>query len=412
MKKRLILILCILLMILIAVPVSAIDIVAISGSIYRTDLDYYNHLRGEDITLVVYNWGEYISDGGDDSFDTNKEFEELTGISINYITFASNEQMYAKLKSEGTSLYDIIIPSDYMIARMIREGMVEALDFSNIPNYTLVDDLYKNLEHDRNNEFSVPYMWGLVGIIYNSSMVDEDIDSWDSFWDEQYKGNILMFDNPRDAFAISLARLGYSMNTEDESQIEEAAEELMKQKSLVQAYVMDEIFNKMEGGEAAIAPYYAGDAITMMSENEDLVFVFPKEKTNLFIDGFVIPKGSKNKEAAEMYINFMCEPAVSAANAEYIGYSTPIPDAFELIDIDDEDLAIAYPNEKIIANSEVLRELNNETNLLMDRLWTDIRSYKDGTKGWIIPTAFILAAVIVSTLVIIRRAKKRRRDLY
>lgn len=412
MKKALSIVLAVLLLVIISVPASAVDIQPISANIYRSDMEYYGSLRDENITLMVYNWGEYISDGADDSFDTNKEFEALTGITVNYITFASNEQMYAKIKSEGTSLYDIIIPSDYMIARMIHEGMVEQLDFSNIPNYVLVDDNYKGLVHDRNNEFSVPYMWGLVGIIYNTTMVEEEIDSWDALWDEQYKGNILMFDNPRDAFAISLARLGYSMNTEDAAQIEEAADELMKQKSLVQAYVMDEIFNKMEGGEAAIAPYYSGDAITMMGENEDLAFVFPKEKTNLFVDGFVIPKGSKNKQAAEMYINFMCEPIVSASNAEYIGYSTPISDAFELIDIDDEDMAIAYPNDKILANSEVLRELNNETNLLMDRLWTDIRSYKEGTKGWIIPTAFILGAVIISTFFIVKRARKRQRDLY
>jgi spermidine/putrescine transport system substrate-binding protein len=364
------------------------------------------------VTITVYNWGEYISDGGDDSFYTNKECENLTGISVNYITFASNEQMYAKLKSEGTSLYDIIVPSDYMIARMIREGMVEMLDYSNIPNYTLVDDHYKSLEHDRNNEYSVPYMWGLVGIIYNKTMVNGKIDSWNALWDEEYKGNILMFDNPRDAFAISLSRLGYSMNTEDSAQIEQAAEELMKQKSLVQAYVMDEIFNKMEGGEAIIAPYYAGDAITMMSENEALAFAFPKEKTNLFVDGFVIPKGSKNKEAAEMYINFMCEPVVSAYNAEYIGYSTPISAAFDLLEMEEEDKALAYPSDKVIANSEVLREVNSETNLLMDKLWTDIRSYREGAGGWIIPTAFILAAVLLSAFIIIGRARKKRRESY
>lgn len=408
MRKTLSIILCILLMTLVAVPVTAID-----GEIeYITSSDYYNRFRDDNITLIVYNWGEYISDGADDSFNTNKEFEALTGISVNYITFASNEQMYAKLKSEGTASYDVIIPSDYMIARMIREGMVEKLDFSNIPNIALVDDLYKGLEHDKNNEFSVPYMWGLVGIIYNTTMVDKTIDSWDALWDEEYKGNILMFDNPRDAFAISLARLGYSMNTENSSEVEAAADELMKQKGLVQAYVMDEIFNKMEGGEAAIAPYYAGDAITMMTENEDLAFAFPKEKTNLFVDSFVVPKGSKNKEAAEMYINFMCEPIVSASNSEYIGYSTPISEAFDLLDLDEDALAIAYPNDEIIENSEVLRELNNDTNLLMDKLWTDIRSFKEGSPGWVVPVAFIVVTVLVSALIIMRRAKKKRREQY
>ncbi|MEG2634651.1 MAG: spermidine/putrescine ABC transporter substrate-binding protein, partial [Oscillospiraceae bacterium] len=234
--------------------------------------------------------------------------------------------MNAKIKSGGAH-YDIIIPTDYMVARMIEEDMLEKLNYSNIPNFSIVDDVYKGMEYDAENMYSVPYMWGLVGLIYNTTMVEDEITSWDALWDSKYIGNILMFSNSRDAFGISLLRLGYSLNDCDPTHLEEAANELKNQKMLVQAYVMDEIFNKMEGGEAAIAPYYAGDAITMMSENPNLAFVIPDEGTNYFVDAMVIPKGSQNKEAAEMFINFLCEPEISAANAEYIGYSTPISKA-------------------------------------------------------------------------------------
>jgi spermidine/putrescine transport system substrate-binding protein len=377
---------------------------------YETDISYYEKFKDQNITINVYNWGEYISDGGDGSLNVNSEFEKLTGIKIHYTTFASNEQMYAKLKGEGTSVYDIIIPSEYMIARMIEEDMVEEINMENIPNYALIDDQYKDLLHDPDNLYSVPYMWGMVGLIYNTSMTDEEITSWNSLWDERYFGNILMFENPRDAFGISLARLGYSMNSEDPKELEEAAEELKKQKMLVQAYVMDEIFNKMEGGEAVIAPYYAGDAITMMDENPDLAFAFPEETTNFFVDSFVIPKGSKNKEAAEMYINFMCEPEISAANAEYIGYSTPISAAREMLELDEEIMEISYPSVEVIEKSEIFRELDPEINKLMDRLWTEIRSYNESANDWIAPI-FILSLFLASITIIVVRALRKRRNI-
>ncbi len=405
MKK----IVCFLLVLLLFLPLASVAYAYTEVEV--EDQDYYQRFQGEGMTITVYNWGEYISDGSDDSLDVNKAFEELTGIKVNYITFASNEQMYAKLKGEGTALYDIIIPSDYMIAKMMREGMVEKLDFDNIPNFALVDDLYKNLEHDKENKYSVPYMWGMVGLIYNTTMIEDEITSWDSLWDERYIGEILMFENPRDAFGISLERLGYSANSEDPEELQQAADELKNQKMLVQAYVMDEIFNKMEGGEAVIAPYYAGDAITMMDENPDLAFVFPKEATNFFVDSFVIPKGSQHKEAAEMYINFMCEPEVSAANAGYIGYSTPIPAAFDLLELEDEVIAISYPDAEVIANSEVFRELSPEANRLMDRLWTDIRSYNEGTNEWIAPI-FLLLALLASIGIMVYKARKRKREIY
>ncbi len=374
----------------------------------ETDESFYKRFENDNITLNVYNWGEYISDGSDDSLDVIREFEKLTGISVHYTTFASNEDMYAKIKNGGAQ-YDVIIPSDYMVGKMANEDMLEKLDYDNIPNFALVNDKYKSLEYDPNNEYSVPYMWGTVGIVYNTTMVDDEIDSWNALWDTKYLGSILMFNNPRDAFGISELRLGYSLNTTDEEELAEAAEELKNQKMLVQAYVMDEIFNKMEGGEAAVAPYYAGDALTMISENPDLAFVFPKEGCNFFVDPFVIPKGCENKAAAELFINFMCEPEISAANAEYIGYSTPIDKAYDMLDLDDETRAISYPDDEIIANTEVFNTLPEETNTIMSSLWTDVLSYNESPNEWIMP-AFMIVAVFASILILVFRAKKREKE--
>jgi len=187
----------------------------------ETDESFYKRFENDNITLNVYNWGEYISDGSDDSLDVIREFEKLTGISVHYTTFASNEDMYAKIKNGGAQ-YDVIIPSDYMVGKMANEDMLEKLDYDNIPNFALVNDKYKSLEYDPNNEYSVPYMWGTVGIVYNTTMVDDEIDSWNALWDTKYLGSILMFNNPRDAFGISELRLGYSLNTTDEEELAEA----------------------------------------------------------------------------------------------------------------------------------------------------------------------------------------------
>ena len=374
------------------------------------DADIYKKFAGQNVTLNVYNWGEYISDGSDDSLDVIKEFEALTGITVHYTTFASNEEMYAKIKSGGAQ-YDLIIPSDYMISRMAEEGMLEPLDYNNIPNSALIDDAYKGMEYDPDNTYSVPYMWGMVGIIYNKTMIEDEIDSWDALWDQRYMGNILMFSNSRDAFGIALSRLGYSLNDTDPEHLKQAADELKDQKMLVQAYVMDEIFNKMEGGEAAIAPYYAGDAITMMKENPDLAFVVPKEGTNYFVDAMVIPQGCANKAAAELFINFMCEPTVSAANAEYIGYSTPISAAKDLLDLDDTAMAIAYPDASVLANTEVFKVLPEETNELIDQYWTEILSYNEGQNQWIGPV-FLLLAFIASIVIMFVRAHKKKHEMY
>ncbi|MGN1095785.1 MAG: ABC transporter substrate-binding protein, partial [Eubacteriales bacterium] len=252
---------------------------------YAYDMEYYSKFKDKGITLYVYNWGEYISDGSDGTLDVIAEFEKLTGIDVEYTTFDSNESLYAKLKS-GSANYDVIIPSEYMISRLAESGMLYKLDMSNIPNFDkYVDSAYKNLEYDTKNEYSVPYTWGTVGIIYNTKYVaEEDVTGWDMLWNEKYAGKILMFDNSRDAFAIALRKLGYSTNTTSEDEIRAAADELSKQKGVVQAYVMDKIFDKMQDENAYIAPYYAGDFLTMHEKNPNLAFLFPPEGTNLFVD--------------------------------------------------------------------------------------------------------------------------------
>lgn len=315
----------------------------------------------------VYNWGEYIDE------DLLDEFEDETGIKVNYSTFSDNESMYSSLKN-GASEYDVVIPSDYMISRLISEDMLEPLDFANIPNLETIDDQFKGLEYDPENRYTVPYMWGVVGVVYNTTMVEGTPDSWDILWDENLAGQILMFDNSRDALAIALKKLGYSLNTTDEGQLREALAILQEQKPLVQAYVMDQIFDKMEAGEAAVGPYYAGDALTMMDSNPDLAFFFPKEGENFYVDSMCIPKGASNKENAEAFINFMCKPASSAANAEYICYSVPSTEARELLSDDLKDSDICYPSDDIMANTEVFINLPQETLDLYDQLWIDLKA--------------------------------------
>ncbi len=373
------------------------------------DEDYYTKFQGQNISISVYNWGEYISDGSDDLMDVNAAFEELTGIQVLYTTFATNEELYAKLKSGGAS-YDIIIPSDYMVARMIAEDMVQPLDFDNIPNVRFLDEQYLYTDFDPEGAYSVPYTWGTVGIIYNTQYVDEeDTHSWDLLWDERYMGEILMFSNPRDSFAIALKRLGYSMNSTSEEELRDACESLKDQKALVQAYVMDEIFDKMEGEEAMIAPYYAGDAIVMAEENPNLAFSVPGEGTNRFIDSICIPSNAKQKEAAEMYINFLCEPQVAAENITYIGYSTPNLAAYDLLDEQMQQNEIAYPAQEVLTNTEAFVFLPAETSTLMDKLWTEILSNDKNYSKWTIP-AFLLVGILFSIGINVRRMILKKKE--
>ena len=382
------------------------------------DMDYYSQLKGKDVTINVYNWGEYISNGDDDSLDINALFEELTGIRINYTQFDTNESLYAKLKSGGTT-YDVIFPSDYMVSRMIDEDMLEPLDFENIPNFQYISEKFKNPSYDPENLYSVPYTWGTVGLIYNYDMLGFDPDSWDIMWDENYAKQILQFSNSRDAFAIALLRLGYSINTEDKLELDQAAQMLKEEKPMVQAYVMDQIFDKMQGNEAAIAPYYAGDAINMMAVNDSLRFVIPKEGTNLFFDAVCIPKHKEDTEesrlrklASEMYINFLNEPDIAAANIEYIQYSTPNDAALALLDEETRNNPIAYPSDEVLDNTEVYVNLSEDTNLYLDQLWTQIMSAEAGYNYWSMPL-FLLGALALSVFITIwKKNRRRRRDRF
>ena len=381
---------------------------------YTTEVenyDYYQKFQGQGIEIDVYNWGEYVANDSVNFLDVNEDFEKLTGIKVNYTLFSSNEELYTKLRSGGAN-YDVIVPSDYMIGKMIGEGMLQKLNFDNIPNYKYIDEKYKNTNFDPNNEYSVPMYWGVVGIIYNTTMVDEeDLTGWNILWNEKYADNMLMFSNSRDAFALSLLDLGYDFNTTSETEIEEAAGHLRAQKPLVQAYVMDEIYDKMEGGEAALAPYYNGDAVLMMDVNEDLDFFLP-ENTSIFIDSMCIPNGAKNKEAAEMYINYMCESTVAAANSYYVGYSTPHMGAMELLDEELVENEIAYPDGEFIASLDALLTLPAETSTLTDRLWTDIMA--QGSDSVVFQAAFLVGVVIIYIIfkLVNNRIKKKRMSYY
>ncbi|MBE6850184.1 MAG: ABC transporter substrate-binding protein [Ruminococcus sp.] len=380
-----------------------------------SDPEYYTRFKDDGISINVYNWGEYISTGADEgTLNVNAEFTKLTGIKVNYTNFATNEELYAKIKGGGAS-YDIIIPSDYMISKMIKEGMIQKLDYSNIPNAGYIMPNFRNLAYDPDNAYSVPYTWGTVGIIYDTTMIDmdeEDID-WDILWDETYLDQILMFDNPRDAFMIAQSLLGYSINTENEEELRECADKLKEQKHVVQAYVMDEIFDKMGAGDALIAPYYAGDALTIMEENEDLNFVVPKSGTNLFVDAMCIPTSAKQKEAAEMYINFMCEPDIAFANIDYICYSTPHSAAFEMLDEETQNDPVSYPDQDFIAEkTTVFVNLSDEANLLMQNLWTEMKSAEDeNTNKWLVPI-FLVLCLLTIIFVLIRRYIKSKKDIF
>ena len=357
-------------------------------------------------TVTVFNCGDYIDE------DLIDKFEKETGYTVNYSTYDTNETMYSKLKS-GSNKYDLVFPSDYMIEKMIKEDMVEKINFDNIPNYKYIDEKFKNLDYDPNNEYSVPYMWGTIGIIYNPEVVHEPVTSWDILWDEDYSGRILMFDNPRDAFAIAENMLGYSLNTENSEELEKAAEKLKEQKKVVQAYVMDEIFDKMGAGEAIIAPYYAGDAVTLMDEYEDLGFVIPDSGTNLFIDAVCIPKGCRNKEAAEMYINFLNEPDVAYAIADFIGYSTPNQKAYEMLDDEVKNDGISYLDDDYIEEkTTVFCNLSDEANQKMQTLWTDMKSSEEQTPNKVIVPAFMSVCVIASLIILIRRYIKKKKDMF
>ena len=328
-----------------------------------------------DRVVNVCSWGEYI----DESLITR--FEEETGIRVNYQTAESNEALYSLIKMGGAD-FDVIVPSDYMIARLIEEDMLAELDYDNIPNFDLIDDTYKHLSYDPENKYTVPYTWGALGIIYNTAMVSEPITSWSAMFDPQYAGQVLMINNSRDAIGAALLSLGYSLNTTDESQLEEAFSLIKQAKDngVYQAFVMDEVFGKMEGGNAAIAMYYAGDYLTMLENNEDLAFVIPEEGSNWFVDAMCVLKSSQHKDEAEEWINFIASTDANLANMDYIWYASPNTEALEEYpayyqevnneELDPELYEIMAPSEETLARCELYKNLPKATLRLYDSLWT------------------------------------------
>ena len=342
----------------------------------------------ETLTLNVYNWGEYISDGSEDSFDTILEFEtwyeETYGqkVTVNYSTYASNEDMYNKISSGAVS-YDVIIPSDYMIAKMAEENLLHPLNFENIPNYQHIDDAFKGLYYDPQNQYSVPYTYGIVGVIYDANVVDEaDVGGWELMWNEKYSGRIVQFNNPRDAFGTAQYKLGLDVNSSDKAMWDLAYGEMLAQRPLVYSYVMDEIFNMMESGEAAIGAYYAGDYFTMVdaqAENVDLQFYYP-EQTNFYVDAMCIPSCAQNKELAEIFINYMLSEEAAVANAEYTYYASPnslvYNNATYLEDLGEDTIAVLYPELGNFAeqyNKMAFRNLDSETLDYLNTLWENLK---------------------------------------
>ena len=328
------------------------------------------------VTLNVYNWGQYIADGSDESMDIIRAFEErYPHIKVNYSTYDTNESMYSKLSNGGITV-DVIIPSDYMIARLIQEDMLLELDFDNIPNYQYIDETFRNTSYDPENKYSVPYTWGTVGIIYNSKYVDEaDVTGWELMWNEKYAGKILMFDNSRDAFGITQYMLGYDVNTTDPDELQACADKLAEQKPVLQQYVMDQIFATMQNEEAWIAAYYAGDYLVMAEENPDLKFFLPEHQGfNLFIDAMCIPSCAQEKEAAETFINFLCDPEISAANMDWVCYSTPISEAKQYLDPEVAESEVSYPAEEKLIKASSYSFLNPETTRLVEALFMNVRN--------------------------------------
>ena len=389
----------------------------------------------ETITLNVYNWGEYISDGFQGSLDTNAAFEEyfntkLAGtekypfrVKVNYTTYATNEDMYSKLAS-GAGNYDIVVPSDYMIQRMIKENMLLPFNTSELENYKNISPEFKNAYYDPTNSYSVPYTYGMIGVIYNTAFVDEEDvadKSWGLLWNEKYKGKILQFNNPRDAFGTAMYYTGLDINSTEESVWNEALNSLIAQKPLLQGYVNDEIFNKMTTASAAVAPYYAGDYISMADQNEDLAFYYPKEGTNYFVDAMCIPKNSRYPEVAKEYINYMLSEEPAVANAIYIGYASPntvvqsSPDYQE--EMGEEAMDILYGVSPAVANAAYTAMYDTacykfvpEIQPHMNTLWESLKT-ENATELWIhIATGVIVGGVLALAVYTTYTKKKRSRD--
>ena len=320
--------------------------------------------KSNTVTLNIYNWGDYIDES------ILKTFTEETGIKINYDKFDSNEIMYAKLKS-GAQNYDVLFPSDYMIEKLIKENLLQKIDFDNIPNYKYIDENFKNLAYDPNNEYSIPYMWGTLGILYNKDFVKEPVDSFNILFNEKYANYILMQDSVRDTFAVALKKLNYSLNCTDENKLEEAKQLLISQRALISGYFNDQIKDKMIGNEAYLAVVYSGDAIYTKELNPSLEYVVPKEGSNLWFDGVCIPTTSKHKKEAEMFINFLNRTDIALANVDLIGFSTPHTGVIEQLP---EEITSTYPSEEVIKRCEVFIDLGKDITKIYNDKWTEIKS--------------------------------------
>ena len=347
------------------IPVAMAVLIVIGGFIYGQ-----KDGTSKNGQVIVYNWGEYIDP------EIIDLFEEETGIDVIYEEFETNEIMYPKIQS-GAIAYDVVCPSDYMIQRMIENDLLAEINYDHIPNLKYIGDNYMKMsrQFDPENQYSVPYLWGTVGILYNKKMVDEPVDSWGILWDKKYEDSILMQDSVRDAFAVALKYLGYSLNSTDLDELEAAKNLLIEQKPLVQAYVIDQVRDKMIGGEAALGVIYSGEALYCQQENPDLDYVIPKEGTNIWIDSWVIPKNAKNVENAEAFINFLCRPDIAKMNFDYITYSIPNTAGRDLIE--DESLRnspIAFPDDSKLENCETFRFLGDDNDALYNRLWREIKS--------------------------------------
>lgn len=347
------------------VPAAICILFVIGGIYYAGENQVMNSEK-----VVVYNWGEYIDP------EVLTMFEEETGIDVVYEEFETNEILYPKISS-GAIAYDAICPSDYMIQRMMENDLLAEIDFDNIPNIKYIGSQYmeQSRQFDPENKYSVPYCWGTVGILYNKTMVDEPVDSWGILWDEKYRDNILMQDSVRDAFGVALRYLGYSLNSTDLDELTEARDLLIEQKPLVQAYVIDQVRDKMIGNEAAIGVIYSGEAIYTQKENPDLEYVVPKEGSNIWIDSWVIPKNAENKENAEKFINFLCRPDIALMNFEYITYSTPNTEAREMIE--DEAIrnsTIAFPDLEKLPELETFQYLGQKADETYGELWNQVKS--------------------------------------
>lgn len=379
--------------------------------------------------INVYNWGEYISNGDDGTLDVIEEFEKTYNIKVNYTNFETNEELYNILTNSNSS-YDVIIPSDYMISKLRSEGYLEKIDMNNVPNYKYIMERYRTSSYDPTGEYSVPYTTCVVALGYNKKMIEEgSVKGFCDLWNVDYKGKILMFNNSRDSMAISMQLCDPPIDPGSESftkeDIDRATQKLVEQKPLLKKYVMDQVFTEMEGSQAAIAPYYAGDIYSMMSNNPDLTYCLPQEGSNLFVDAMCIPTSCQNKEYAELFINFMCEPEIALANAEYIGYATPNSGAYELLDDEVKNCELIYPPDEYLEKCYTFSNIPSDVYVYMQEKFvkacsssaeiSDIEGADTGSKLiYTIIVCILLSVIIVATIwmltsSVIRAIKNRGR---